>query len=652
MAETTGPMAEEDLRAFDPVPFPEMGPGVEFNANFCRNPMCPNFGPAPDRESYARRYEIKRMKGFLADRRYVCRICGMRSRLLSNRSLRAAYVWFKRQSIPFAACDREGCTNCGVNVFEHSGRYEQLARERAQCPKCKRTFSLGEAGQLSRTLDEPGRLEKRSADIFWHMCNAQGFRYGLRELEQRFRDPRGNNASHYDVLRRNVGLRVRDYQSLSSAALMAQDCLERLHGLFPRENGGDDPGPEDSPFNGIATLRTDTVYGSLRKPAKAYVPRFHSFPVLATALRFHKPAGFFLLDAHPCVIFGDDNLPPNDPAATMVDGGLPVAERRFDHLFHFGTDYGETALRANRYSYLGAGALFMREEYAELAHFMVLKELTARFDRVTLSLDGKYTAYRSAAAVFAGDMRTRVAGKTDNGDANNDIRRAEIAVVQIQSPDAAKLSAGTDVPPWASETERVGAAWRDRVAAELAKDGPDLLGDKDVQRRARVKAELLGQVMHGAWSEGGSWGWCERKGRDDRRLAVLWLSQGPDRDWPPCDEIEAFLDKASPQSVDSAISALRRRAQALARPPSRAKAGRSFNKSMENAEHASYQVWVSRFAANYIRSGKFRPGGKQPAHWVGLLPWEEADGDRIASDLDFRLVWRDAGEMTRRLGNG
>ena len=199
------------------------------------------------------------MKGFLADRRYVCRICGMRSRLLSNRSLRAANVWFKRQSIPFATCDREGCTNCGVNVFEHSGRYKPLARSRAQCPECTRTFSLGEAGQLSRSLDEPGRLKKRSADIFWHMHNAQGFRDGLKEFEQRFRDARGDNASHYDVLRRNVGMRVRDYQSRSSAAIMAQDCLERLHGLFPRENGGDDLGPEDSPFNGIATLRTDTV---------------------------------------------------------------------------------------------------------------------------------------------------------------------------------------------------------------------------------------------------------------------------------------------------------------------------------------------------------------------------------------------------------
>ena len=117
MARVTGPMEESDLRAFDPIPFPEMGPGVAFNANFRRNPMCPNFGPVPDRESYARRYRVEPIAGFLADRRYICRVCRMRSRLLSNRSLRAACVWFKRQSIPFAACSRQACERYGVRAL-------------------------------------------------------------------------------------------------------------------------------------------------------------------------------------------------------------------------------------------------------------------------------------------------------------------------------------------------------------------------------------------------------------------------------------------------------------------------------------------------------------------------------------------------------
>ncbi len=51
-------MQEVHLRAFEPIPFPQVRPGITFNANFCRNPMCPDFGPAPDMDAYADRYTI------------------------------------------------------------------------------------------------------------------------------------------------------------------------------------------------------------------------------------------------------------------------------------------------------------------------------------------------------------------------------------------------------------------------------------------------------------------------------------------------------------------------------------------------------------------------------------------------------------------
>lgn len=158
--------------------------------------------------------------------------------------------------------------------------------------------------------------------------------------------------------------------------------------------------------------------------------------------------------------------------------------------------------------------------------------------------------------------------------------------------------------------------------------------------------------MHGAWSERGGWGWRERAGWENTRLAVLWLSQGPDRDWPPSEEIDAFLEDASPQSVDSAIGALRRRAQAVARPGMRAEPGSSFAKSMVNAEYACFKLWAAWFAMNFTRPKRSLARGKNPAHWLGLLPWEERSGRPIARKPDFRLGWREAREMTRRLGNG
>ena len=87
---------------------------------------------------------------------------------------------------PVAACGDETCVNHGVNVFEHSGRYKSQARDRAKCRECNTTFRLGEAAQLWRTLDEPGQLENRLADVFWHMRKGKGIRYGLEEFEQRF----------------------------------------------------------------------------------------------------------------------------------------------------------------------------------------------------------------------------------------------------------------------------------------------------------------------------------------------------------------------------------------------------------------------------------------------------------------------------------
>ena len=35
-----------------------------FNVNFCRNPMCPNFGPAPNRKAYAERYKVDAYSNF------------------------------------------------------------------------------------------------------------------------------------------------------------------------------------------------------------------------------------------------------------------------------------------------------------------------------------------------------------------------------------------------------------------------------------------------------------------------------------------------------------------------------------------------------------------------------------------------------------
>ena len=646
MARKSGPMAEADLRAFDPIPFPEVKPGFTFNVNFCRNPMCPNFGPAPDREAYRERYKVEPMPGYLADRRFRCLSCQMTTRLLSNRSLRSAYVWFKRQSIPFAACGDPGCSNEGVNVFEHSGRYGSKGRNKAKCKACGGEFSLGEAEHLRQWKKQ----KKRLAEIYGQLTDTnRGVSARARAIERQFKDPQ------FDVHRLQVATaalarRVRDYQSYCNAELMTSDYRDRFDSLFAEAGGTE--GKLCSPFDGVATLSTDAMSVSLRSPGADFPRREHHLEAMLTALRIVRPdkpdprsSRVFLLAAHPfwCRRRGKGPF-PETPAEAVADAALPVADRQFDHLFHYGTDHSSNAwLKRKRQSYLaGTQGLYMRPEYANLAHFMVVKELTDRFDRVTLCMDGDRTNCRSALAIFAEAVQTPC-GK------DGALRRAEIAVVQTESEKKPNKSSRPKGKGWARERKRLANDWKRKLGEEESKGGGI----------PRAKAGLFRNVVKGGWSDEGGWGWLERPSWDDGRLIVMWLSQGPDRNWPPDRELDLFLQKVSLQSVDTSINAMRGRAAVLSRPGHRAEGGTSLKFVSENVEFAASGLWLSWLSFNYDNHFAAKEKRPQAPDLLGLLRPEDRRGSDVARrrfavdrHLDFRLGWRHAVELTKRLGNG
>ncbi len=652
-------MREVHLKAFEPIPFPQCAPGIVFNANFCRNPMCPTFGPAPDLAACADRYTI-RYGLFKGDgSRYRCTICGTISRLLSNRSLRAAYVWFKRQSIPFAACAKEDCAYYGINAFEHQDRYRLDTRKndyRVRCRRCRSAIDLGEPFRLHRDAADPKTTDRRLTGIFKHVRVGLGMRNSMVLLE----DP-GVDSKHYQSMLSCLGRQLRDYQSYCNAGLMAPGYLKRLRRLFLNAHDGDAPGPQDSPFNGVATLRTDTMNVSLRTPTAAHAQRQHLLPVLMTALRIHKPRTWFLLAAHPCAVFRGEDMPAKGSQDDIRDARLPLAERRFDHLYHFATPHARTTRKtADRQggersrrrdtSYLGAGGLFMRPEYAAVAHFMVLRELTRRFRQVTFCMDGDRTAYRSAAAVFAGDMQTPVEldGKPVRCGKPH-ARRVEIAVVQARGGAGAPASGGDRNRAWSRQTARVSGNWEAKLKEALEAGGAADLGPEDeARRRAIAKARLFAQPMLGAWSKGGQWGWLLYPPQPGRRMALLWLSQGPEREGPG--EVEAFLKYASLQSVDSAIQAMRRRAPAARRPRFRADGLPGYSEASESLRSATSGIWLSWFAMNYARP--WTEPQHMPARILGLMRRKDRTGFDIAKQLRIRLDWRCAIEMTEMIGNG
>ena len=643
-------MKDIDREAFEPFPFPEVEPGFVFNANFCRNPMCPNFGPAANPDDYADLYSVHVDDKIRTDRRYACRTCRMSSRLLSNRSLHAAYVWFKRQSIPFATCPREDCGNAGVNVFEHWVP-ERFSRDNGnrpdvvRCVKCGTRFSIGQALGLHGDRADPKGMERRLTAIFKHVRLGVGLRTSIALLE----DPAVSEPVYLRAVER-LARKMLDYQGLCNARLMDRRHPARLHRLFRDAHDGEDPGPADSPFNGIATLRTDMMSVSLRTPVSHYERRHHPLPVLMTVLRIHDPGTWFLLAAHPFAIFDKAHMAREPKPELMRDGTRPVAHRRFDHLYHFGTVHTRTDRRKNRAanrkrrrirdtSYPGAGGQFMLREYAELAHFMVVRELTRRFAQVTFCMDGDRSAYKSAAAVFAPDLRTPL----DNVPS---ARRVEMAVVQTA------YGAGSDGDrdkAWERQKKRVRRRWTDKLRAERKAAGLDSW-EMDPEGLAAARARLFAKAMRGGFSKVGEWAWMRFPPRPGLRMALLWLSQGPDRQWPPGAGVETFLRYANLQSVDSAIQVMRRRAPAARRPRFRADSSASYSEASMSVSAAAHGIWLSWFATNYARP--WTEEALMPARLLGLLRPEDRNGFNIARRVRVRLGWEHAREITRRIGNG
>ena len=658
-------MHEDDLRAFEPVLMQEIGLGVAYNANFCRNPMCPNFGPAPDIEAYRARYTVKAVEDRPRDREYECNVCKMHWPLMSNRSLRAAYAWFKRQSIPFAACSRPGCVNDGVNVFEYCRRYRKDSTAKPHLARCRcegrPAISLGETINLNGTDAEvAGRLD----EVFRTLRDRGGLRDRVRNLLA-YRDYTIGRSRYLRTLKQ-IAPRLRDYHSYCNTGLMAPDYPARLDRLFKEEKGEEKPdAPKGSPYNGVATLRTDLMRISLGKRKKSNrareedrdLDRHHPLDVLMTALRIDRShvesekrsSTPFLLAAHPFVVLkrGGQSPAGDDVGSMHDDAALPVADRQYDHLFHSGTDHGKDAHVEGKQSHLSAGGLFMRSDYAEHAHFMVLKELTACFRRVTLCMDGAVKAYGHAAGVFAKDLRTVC------DDSGMECRRVEIAVLQAEKRSRKKggVSPEQQDAICDAENRRVAREWTERLAAWLEEKGTADLGDED--RRlltAEAKVELFKQVTRGGWQADATWGWLKRPTqRGNRILATLWLSQGPERDGPPNRIVDEFLRRTSLQSVDIAMKGLRDTFSSGRRAESRAGGGITYYRSSRSAEVAACQIWLYSFFLNYLRL-QVEPG-KQRASLLGLLRREGRKGFDIARLLKFRLTWDHAVEITENLGN-
>lgn len=123
--------------------------------NFCKNPICPNFGIPASIKSQSRGPYVKPHKkdGYTRKKKggvfhLLCKYCGESFPLKSNQGIAEEALRFTPQAPvkPVPACKNEKCENFGKGVEQYPHLYSKSGRttagsQRYRCKSCKSTFS-------------------------------------------------------------------------------------------------------------------------------------------------------------------------------------------------------------------------------------------------------------------------------------------------------------------------------------------------------------------------------------------------------------------------------------------------------------------------------------------------------------------------------
>ena len=605
----------ETKNPYLPAHLPEFGFSVSWA--MCRNAMCPNFGihysgAPPDG---AQSISDGRVRIDVAKGRVRCVACGQSFALNSNRAIRRVARQFLAWSLPFADCPDAECANHGANVFERHAPgvrpskrpYRRSGADRARCGQCGSEFLLGSPLRVHRAR-EGGRSEGRAKAVMGRVV--QGV-MDDRSVGRTLRAAGIGEDAYYTNLR-SAGSRLRDYLAWRNAALLR---------------------PRFARLEGPVRVYTDTMetalwrWGDVRRNQPLRIP--------VSVIDLPSERTYYVLAAHPGF------LPLSERARDAMILDVMRRGRReprhvspWDGLEHPMRVDANQSPEAQFQSQpdVGLHGLYMVSQYAELAHFLVVRRLLSRFPKVFHYMDGAKSQMGAALTALAGEVR---AG------------RWEIALVQ--TPDrTAKL----DVPPmhWPKDAEaklrsRVDAAWEDlseRWQTKRSDESGFLKAD------AGLDARLFKSAFRGGYSDTGGWAWLEHPppGRKFRGGRTLWLTQRPDSSY---EEVgRELLWAASKLPVDRVHSHLRDDVRALERSSFRAAPGRSYRDASKDPRNVLAELWVALLQRNFGQRLRTR-GGEPRAKCMGLARRNERSLDLEKLAWDFRLDFSHAERISEWL---
>ena len=366
-------------------------------------------------------------------------------------------------SLPFADCPDPGCVNHGRNAFEHyfeqpdvrASRYRRIGPHRLACRACGQRFYLGEALWVSPT----NAVRKSMRDIIEAVRTTRAVADSI--------EATGISASAYYGRLNRCAQRLRDYLAWRQARL--------LHPKFARA---------DQPVR----VYTDTVHVSMRRLGRP--ERVQNLEIILSVVQLK--GSWYILAAHAGYV--PDTVSPDDDEPLIAEMGLPAWQAAWDCLRHpYQVNLSASVAKATQQlPNIGRKGLFTSSYYTELAHFLVVRKMLARFRSVHQVMDGSPALYTAALTAMAQDVRDR---------------RVELVLFQYDKKAAAKPGAGSlGGGNWQEDAlkKRLDAAWpamEVRLEQQL-RGGPAGAARRPVGRagdRPDVQARLAGRLFAVGW---------------------------------------------------------------------------------------------------------------------------------------------------------
>ena len=407
------------------------------------------------------------------------------------------------------------------------------------------------------------------------------------------------SGSYYSRQARGAA-RLRDWHSWRNAKLLHHQFRERQEPL---------------------KVYTDTFTVSLQKPGVAR--RYQYLNIITSVVKIED--SYFFLAAHPH--FLPDKLCP-DWETLLDEMDKPPYLADWDCLqYSFGSQASvsvETLI--NSLHDVGRKGYFMKPQYVEAAHFLVVRKMLSRFPKVHHFMDGSRSQFQAALSVFANDIRRH---------------RVEIALFQHEDEDEERKKAGVFRKP----KEPPDSAWN-AVQARFAEklDAGKAVCDYNSADRKRL-AEEFRTAFQGAYSKNGKWAWLEYPPHSAqyKNPRTLWLTWTPDKRYE--DDGKALLWEDNMEPIDSSIMVLRERVNSVQRGKFRVKPGRSYKNASHMPLNVMQELWIGLLWRNY--GVRFKTVKKIPAaRRMKLMRPKESNPDLVSLAWDFRLGFKHAERMT------